>query len=114
MNSASKWFESASAKFYVKDYQGAVADCTLAIGLDPNYAEAYALRGMTRRFLAYYEGSIDDYSKAITLKPEYGGSYQGRGLAYLALGQKRKALEDFMRAIEFGSRVAQRDLDACK
>lgn len=44
------WFAFARAAAYSKlgNYAGAVQDCELAIGIDPNYSKAYGRMGYVR------------------------------------------------------------------
>jgi tetratricopeptide (TPR) repeat protein len=45
---AESYFRSACEKYYNADYEGAIADCTEAIRLEPDFAEAYYNRGLAR------------------------------------------------------------------
>ena len=101
-------------KYDLKDYQGAIADYTKAIGLKPDYADAYNNQGVAKFHLEDYQGAIADYTKAIELRPDDGGAYKNRGNAYLDLGQKEKALSDYLRAIKLGYSVRQETLDMCR
>ena len=58
-------------------------------------AEAYELRGITKRFLGRYLESIIDYSKAIDLDPKNSYLYFGRGMSYEYINQKEEALKNF-------------------
>ena len=89
---------SARIKVEKGDYQGAIADLTQALQLNPNNLEAYYLRANAYYHLENYQGAIADFTQAITLNPDYVGAYTGRGIAYLNLGDKPKALEDFRQA----------------
>ena len=61
-----------SAKFNLKDYQGAIEDYDKAIELDPNYAKAYNNRGAAKGNLGDNQGAIKDYDKAIEIDPNAG------------------------------------------
>ena len=50
-----------------QDYQGAIADYTKAIELNPNYADAYANRGIAKYNLNDMKGCCSDFRKAISL-----------------------------------------------
>ena len=57
-------------------------------------AEAYELRGITKRFLGRYLESIIDYSKAIDLDPKNSYLYFVRGMSYEYLNQNEEALKN--------------------
>ena len=77
---AQAYYESANNKLYTKDYDGAIADYTAAIQLNPNFAEAYKRRGAVRNAKGEADTSIADYSEAIRLKPQDAEAYYNRGL----------------------------------
>jgi tetratricopeptide (TPR) repeat protein len=89
--------ESRSA---VKDYDGAIAEYTLAIQLKPDYAEAYNDRGFAYYLKGEAEPAIADFSRAIALRPNYPKAYNSRGVVYMSHGYgSAKAVADFDRAI---------------
>jgi len=53
-----------NTKVKKKDYLGAINDYSKAIELEPDFAEAYFNRGLTRIFLDDMEGGSLDLSKA--------------------------------------------------
>jgi tetratricopeptide (TPR) repeat protein len=55
------------SKGAMKDYTGAIADYTLAIKNDPNFAEAYYARALTNITRKQNGGGCDDLKKAIEL-----------------------------------------------
>ena len=67
--------DTLDAKVYVNragtrfpnDLNGAILDCNKAISLDPNYKNAYFLRGLARYELGEKEQGCADFSKAIEL-----------------------------------------------
>ena len=50
----------------LKDYQGAIADYTKAIEIDPQYAFAYVIRGDAKLKLEDYQNACKDYKKAVS------------------------------------------------
>ena len=65
-----------------------------AIKLDPNFAEAYNLRGLAYDMLGNRNQAIKDYSKAIVLNPQFEWAYLNRSVAYYNLGKTTLAMKD--------------------
>ena len=63
------------------DYDGAIADFTKAIELNPQLAEPYNNRGTARLHKHDLDGAIADYAKAIELNPQFADAYSNRGLS---------------------------------
>ena len=82
------------------DLDGAIADYTRAIELDPKYASAYHNRGIAKSDKGDLDGAIADYSGAIELDPKFSAPYQGRGKARRIKGDLDGAIVDYNRAIE--------------
>ena len=61
----------ADAKCSLKDYQGAIDDCTKAIELVPNDPYLYFLRANAKYYLEDFQDAIHDYCKAIEWNPTY-------------------------------------------
>ena len=97
-----EYFNRAVAKYNLLDYEGAIADYTKAIELNPNYAEVFFNRGMCKAFLQDFRGAIADCTKAIELNPNYAEAYFNRGVSKNFLGQKDSGCLDFSKAGELG------------
>lgn len=52
------------------DLQGAIADYTLAIQLDPQNSRAYSQRGSTRYKTGDWAGAVEDFTRVIQLAGE--------------------------------------------
>jgi tetratricopeptide (TPR) repeat protein len=99
---ADDYFLLANQKYQNKDYQGALADYSKAISLDPNYTNAYVNRGFLQNDkLNDIQGALADFNKAIALDPNYASyAYAGRGfLKYDKLNDTPGALADFNKTI---------------
>lgn len=73
----------------LKDYTGAIENCTKAIELDSSYAMAYYNSGIPHSNLKEYEKAITDFEKAIALQPGYKEALWNR---YIAKERKSKIL----------------------
>ena len=82
------------------DLEGAIADFTKAIELDPKDRLAYASRGFARFEKEDLDGVIADFSKVIDLDPQNGLAYSFRGSARGNKGNLAGAIADFTEAID--------------
>ena len=97
--SAETYFIRGCEKAELGDYNGAIADYTQAIRLNPDYALAYYSRGIAKSRLEKHYAAIADYDMAIRLKPDDASAYVGRGNAKADLGQHFAAIADYDMAI---------------
>ena len=81
IKTADEYFNSGLLKQKLKDYDGAIADFSKAISLNPNDKEAYYNRGNSKLDLENYYEAIADYTKAIELNPDYTKAYYNRGVS---------------------------------
>ena len=100
-NSAEDLFNSGLAKSEAGDIQGAIADYTEAIRLNPNYAKAHNKRGIIHgRNLKDYPAAKADFDRAIEINPNYGDAYYNRARVREFLEDKDGAIADYNRAAE--------------
>ena len=97
---ASDYYNRAHSKYDLKDYDGAIADYTKAIELDPNDASVYYNRANSKKYLKDYDGAIADYTKAIELDPNYASAYNNRGHLKNDLKDYYGAIADYTKAIK--------------
>ena len=62
-----------------------IENCTKAVILNPNDANAYYYRGYSKGVLKDHIGAIEDFTKVIVLNPEYAEASRNRALAKEAL-----------------------------
>jgi tetratricopeptide (TPR) repeat protein len=79
-------------------FQEAKADYESAIGINPQYANAYNNRGNMRLREEDPEGAVRDYTEAIRLNPNFHEAYCNRGIARQKLGRCDEAREDYLQA----------------
>ena len=100
---AVEWFDRAAALSEGIKYsepEKAIEYLTQAIQLEPNFTEAYHIRGYIYIWsLNQYARAIADYDQALRLEPNDAKLYSFRGQAYLCLKQYYRAIEDFTQAI---------------
>ncbi|MEI8186381.1 MAG: tetratricopeptide repeat protein [Chlorobiaceae bacterium] len=106
---AKSFLLSGEAKFKSKDFNGAIADYTKALELNPKYVEAYLNRGLAKRSVGDAEGAKVDLKKSIDLDPtpKDAAAYYYRALAKSALGDNDGALSDFKKAADHGNANAK-------
>jgi len=88
------------------DYQQAVSDFNLAIGLDPDSAETYNNRGATYLHTGDQQNAIADFSHAIQLRPDYAMAFNNRGSARIDSGEFDLAIKDCTQALSLNPRLA--------
>jgi tetratricopeptide (TPR) repeat protein len=99
-SSAEDYFNRGTARYGKGDLDGAIADFTKAIELNPQDAAAYFNRGSVRDEKGDHDGAITDYNKAIEFNPQVAVSYANRGMAKLEQGKDAEAQQDFDTAIK--------------
>jgi tetratricopeptide (TPR) repeat protein len=100
------FFCKANVKTDLQDNEGAIADYTRAIELDPTYAKAYNNRGVAKKRLQDYRGAIVDYTKAIELDSKLSEAYNNRGIAKQRLKDFMGAIIDYTKTIELDPKNA--------
>src|SRR6266404_5146920 len=103
---AEGFFNRAGARGFNGDMNGAIADCTRAIELDPKSEPAVYRRGAFKLQKGDYDGAITDLSRAIELSPNTADYYSDRGRAKLRKRDNDGAVADFTRAIELDAKNA--------
>ena len=69
--------DNISDFFKSKNYQSAISALTLAIELEPNYAEAYNKRATFYFMMGDYENSMRDIEATLYLEPRHFGALDG-------------------------------------
>jgi tetratricopeptide (TPR) repeat protein len=115
---ASDYFLRASTKYDQNDYEGAIADYTEAIRIDPRNADAYNGRGLAKaknyiKAINSYDlvAAIADYNKAININPNIAAFYSNRAAAYQQQNKYKEALIDYSKAIAISPRNSDLYLD---
>lgn len=80
-------------------HNGAIADYTRAINLDPTDGNAYLQRGLAYENTGRYQKALEDYSKAIQLRPDDPEMYMIRGMLFDIMNRPDSAVIDYTSAI---------------
>jgi tetratricopeptide (TPR) repeat protein len=107
LKKAEAYYESGLKKQNEGDLDGALADYTRAIQLNPNYTEAHNNRGNIKGAKGDREGAIADFDRAIGLDPKHKTSYNNRGVQRLEKRDSDGAIADFNHAIELDPNYAK-------
>ena len=73
----------------------AIESYTGAIGLKPDYADAYNNRGVAKETLGQYESAIADFSEVLVIEPNAAHVYCNLGEVKGKMGNHEGAREDF-------------------
>jgi tetratricopeptide (TPR) repeat protein len=76
--SSSHYFKNGSAKYSLKDFNGAIKDLDKSIELQDNYAEAFYVRALCYGELGELSKAALDFNKVLELKPDYKEVYLNR------------------------------------
>jgi tetratricopeptide (TPR) repeat protein len=102
--SAQEYFERALGRT-ASDLDGAVADYSEAIRLDPRKAIAFNNRGFARWSKGDLDGAIADYNEAIRLDPQFASAFSNRGSARGGKGDLDGEIADCNEAIRLDPRL---------
>ncbi len=101
---SAEFYDAQGYEKYLRgDYDGAIADYTKAIELNPRNAKAYFNRGNAKGKLEAFYAAIADYTKAIEINPRYADAYTGRGILKFVLGDRSGGCTDAREAESLGS-----------
>ncbi len=94
------WLNSGTEKIIKNDNLAAIEYFNTIIRFNPDLADAFYLRGISKYNLKDYRGAIEDLSKAIQYNPIFANYYLYRGNAKQKLYDFKGAKEDYDKAIE--------------
>lgn len=96
---AEEAFDRAYQKAKHNDFQGALADWSEAIRLNPAFTTAYYNRGYLRHLLGDENGALDDFNHALRLEPDYVEAYTHRSYVYYLRGAYALCVADLTQVI---------------
>ena len=98
----------AISYYFQGQYAEAEKSCEHAVQLDPKYAGAYMVRGITRLKQKQFNGARTDLAKAVELAPDNALFHREFGIALFDSGQYKPAQEQF----DFALRLNPKDPDS--
>ena len=106
--SAYEYMELAREQFNreqlnIDEYDKAIGYYDRAIDQDPDYVEAYYLRGRAKLDYRQHEPAILDFNRFISLNPDYAEAYYYRAIAKFNLGQTDEIDEDIQKAMQLAN-----------
>ena len=106
-DNAEAYYDRGNARSSCDDYEGAIADFTMALKVGLRFREAitaYGNRGIARVESGDMEGAIQDFSEIIKRKPTnrrlLSTAYKNRALVKEKMGNREGAAEDRKRSAE--------------
>ncbi len=104
---ANEWLDMGKHHWLNKQYDDAIVTSSVAILLNPNFADAYITRGVAYSDKGQQDRAIEDFNKAIGLDPDSSICYYDRGVSHYIQGEYAAALEDYSKAIILGPHDAE-------
>lgn len=93
-------FENARLLYLDGRVNEAMKNYDKVIILNPNFTDAYALRGSVYAMNGQVDEAISDYNMALELKPDFSSLYVARGLVYQQKEYYEEAMSDYNMALE--------------
>lgn len=85
-----------------REFDRAIFFFNKSLEVNPAYAEAYEMRGMTYSCKEEYDQAIADFNRALEINPRLGEVYLSRAKAYFSQSEYDKSWEDLKKAEDFG------------
>ena len=89
-----------------RDYDNAIIEFNVAVGLDPHLARAFNLRGLSWQAKGNSDRALADFNDAIRLDPKDPSPYFNRGNVLAAKPDADQAIADYDQAIRLNPRFA--------
>jgi tetratricopeptide (TPR) repeat protein len=105
--SAHNFFEMGLRLLQADDCRNAISMLSIAIDVDPYFAEAYQFRGIAYFSLHSYQRALDDYQTALSLDPSLDKAYFFRALYFIHFKLYGEAIKDLTSAIELDKYFAE-------
>lgn len=93
--------------FRANRYEQAILNFNQALDLQPNYVDAYRMRGRSYESIGKPDSAIPDFTKVITFRPREATTFVERGFAYLDRKDLERALSDSAAALAIDPKLAR-------
>ena len=90
---AKKFYKSGEDFYEAGSYTDAITQFTSAVGINPNYKEAYYMRGLSYIQMKEFEKAVDDFNRAVVFDPKNIDLYYQLGVAYYELKKYNESLD---------------------
>jgi len=100
------YLERGNAESKKGDWNGAIADFTQVLAIDPQSSVAYNNRGAVRQSKGDLDGALKDYTQALAIDPQMAAAYDGRGNVKTTRNDLDGAIADYTRAVHFDPQMA--------
>jgi tetratricopeptide (TPR) repeat protein len=104
---AQHYLEMGLRLLQADDCHNAISMLSIAIDVDPYFAEAYQFRGIAYFSLHSYQRALDDCQTALSLDPSLDKAYFFRALYFIHIKLYGEAIKDFTSAIELNKYFAE-------
>jgi tetratricopeptide (TPR) repeat protein len=94
-------YERAFTSAAAGRYELALALCDHVVGLAPNFAQGYALRGVVKNALRDPEGAALDFEKTLALEPRQFEARSALAELLLSAGKTREAYDMLQEALKW-------------
>ncbi len=95
-----RYLERAKVYFALRDFETALADCSLAEETNRRNSYVYTDRSDIYAYQKRYQEALVDLNKSLQIAPLASWVYKRRGLVHFQLEQYSKALADIAKALE--------------
>ena len=101
---AKKFYKTGEDFYQAGNYKDAITQFSNAIGINPDYKEAYYMRGVSYEMTKEYQKAADDFKRAIVFDPKNEEIYYHLGKVYYELKQYNDAMPALNKATSISRR----------
>jgi len=95
-----EWFKEAKELIGRNKPDQAVTALNEALTINPNFPEAWHLRGISFGLLNRNDEALQNFDKALSINPKYADCWYNRGCCNAQLGRSDAALQDLQQAMQ--------------